>query len=262
MHHASDNKMPATHNQPTSTTLWLQFLPQLWLTHALAYLAHEYAHSLTAFTLGFKSNPLALNYGHLTLSNLLLLGEIDENVDYTPIFATGHGHLAALIAIAGVLFGNGLTYLLARRLLARAHTRHEPSLTLFAFLLCLMSVGNFLSYVPLRTFTTHADIATVEQGLGISPWPVALGLGIPFAIAILHTLARLLPQTRRVLFPAQPVSQALFVVLSAFVVFGFFGSAGLHRYGSASHVLSLVCLDCLLPATILLGWPRTRARPA
>ena len=38
---------------------------QLWLAHALAYLAHEYAHSFVAWGLRCKANPLARNYGGL-----------------------------------------------------------------------------------------------------------------------------------------------------------------------------------------------------
>jgi len=74
----------------------------LWTAHAIAFFAHEYAHSTLAWLLGWKANPLALNYGHLTLSNLLAQFDIDENVNYAPIFAAGHDHQAGLIAAAGL----------------------------------------------------------------------------------------------------------------------------------------------------------------
>ena len=95
-----------------SAVLAFSFL--FWLAHALGYLVHEYAHSFVAWLLRYKANPLALNYGHLSLDNVLTLGDIDENVDYDPIFAAGRGPLASLIAVAGVLFGNGIFYLLSR----------------------------------------------------------------------------------------------------------------------------------------------------
>ncbi len=82
----------------------------LLLTHALAFFLHEYSHAVTAWLLGFKSNPLDLNYGHLELSNILLQQEIDENVDYKPIFDGGHGYAAAAIALAGAAMGNGVLY--------------------------------------------------------------------------------------------------------------------------------------------------------
>lgn len=51
---------------------WPLVLIQLWFAHAIGYLAHEYAHSFTAWIAHSKANPLALNYGHLSLKNILL----------------------------------------------------------------------------------------------------------------------------------------------------------------------------------------------
>jgi hypothetical protein len=56
-----------------------------------------------------------------------------------------------------------------------------------------MSVGNFLSYLPMRTFATHADMATTVQGFNVSAWGIVLGLGVPFGIAIWHFFARIFP---------------------------------------------------------------------
>src|ERR1051326_7906740 len=67
----------------------------LFLTHAIAFFLHEYSHAVMAWVLGFKSNPLDLDYGALELSNILLQQDIDEKVDYKPIFDAGHGHAAA-----------------------------------------------------------------------------------------------------------------------------------------------------------------------
>ena len=64
-------------------------------------MVHEYAHSFTAWLLHFKANPLALDYGHVNLNNLLFQDDIDENVDYAPIFAAERGSSVALIAVPG-----------------------------------------------------------------------------------------------------------------------------------------------------------------
>jgi hypothetical protein len=56
-----------------------------------------------------------------------------------------------------------------------------------------MSVGKFLSYLPMRTFATHADMATTVQGFNVSAWGIVLGLGVPFGIAIWHFFARIFP---------------------------------------------------------------------
>lgn len=125
---------------------WLLVVPALWwLTHALAYLVHEYAHSFSAWALGYKADPFGLNYGHLTPGNVAFLLDIDENVEYGRMFAAGKGYLASLVAVAGVLFGNGLLYFAARRLYPVAKQRYRDVLALFALLLCLMNVGNFFA---------------------------------------------------------------------------------------------------------------------
>jgi hypothetical protein len=140
-----------------------------------------------AWGLRYKANPLSLNYGHLDLNKLLTLDDIDQNVDYDPIFAAVRGPLAFRIAVAGVLFGNGLFSLLSRYFYSAGKDQGRRLLAPFLFLLlCMMNTGNLISYVPARTFATHADMATVERGLNISPWWVAIVLGIPFCTAVWH----------------------------------------------------------------------------
>jgi hypothetical protein len=228
----------------------------LWLTHAAAYLAHEYAHSFVAWVLGYKANPLALNYGHLDWNNVLTLGDIDENVDYGPIFAVCRGALASLIAVAGVLFGNGGFYLVSRWFYARAKREGGDRWALFWFLFCMMNAGNLMSYVPTRTFATHADMATVEKGLGISPWWVAAVLGVPFLVAVWHFVARLLPEAMRHFFPDSRVEQVVLLVVSCSMIFAFYGAAGLVRYGAVSHWMSVVSVCVLLPLSVIVYWPR------
>lgn len=239
-----------------SSALALLFLFQLWLAHALGYLVHEYAHSFTAWAFRAKANPLAIDYGHLTWSNILLLSGMDENVDYKSIFDAGRGPLVALIAVAGVLFGNGICYLLARWLFSQSKALERPLLACFFFLFLTMNVGNFLAYVPNRTFTTHADMANIERGLNISPWWIVIVLGIPFALAIWHFFQMILPDARRFLFPASKPGQIFLVLLTCGVVFAFFGSAGFNGYGELSHWIASASLYVLLPLSILLCWPR------
>jgi len=233
-----------------------------WLAHALGYLVHEYAHSFVAWVLRYKANPLALNYGHLSLDNVLTQGDIDENVDYDPIFAAGRGPLASLIAVAGVLFGNGIFYLLSRHFYTRAKEQGRRMLALFMFLFCMMNAGNFISYVPTRTFTTHADMFTVEKGLNISPWWVAIVLGIPFCIAAWHFFARILPGAMYFFFPHSKSGQLFLLFLTSFMFFEFFGRAGLHRYGEVSHWISMISISLLFPVSVLLSWQLQRTKAA
>jgi hypothetical protein len=235
---------------------WLSFVLLLWLAHAVGYLVHEYAHTFTAWVLGYKTNPLALDYGHLSLRNLLILSDIDENVDYRSLLAAGRGRLASLIAVSGVLLGSGTFYIVSRVLYSFAKLRNRPILGLFALMLCLMNVGNFLDYVPIRTFTTHADMANIEMGLHISPWWIVAVLGLPFAVAIGHLFMKLLSDARGFLFPSRTLAQVVLVALSSFTVFAFFGSAGMQGYGQTSHRLSVLSVCVLVPVVLILCWPR------
>jgi hypothetical protein len=238
---------------------WPLVLIQLWFAHAIGYLAHEYAHSFTAWITHYKANPLALNYGHLSLKNILLQADIDENVNYDPIFASGRGWLASLIAVAGVLIGNGISYLVSRLLYAKAKQKKMYGWSMFFFWVCVMSVGNFLCYVPIRTFATHADMATTAKGLDASPWLITIVLGIPFAIALWHFFSKILPDAEAFLLPRALLSQRVFVVLTTFLVFVFFGCAGIHGYGSVSHWLSAISMYILFPVVSILCWPRSGA---
>ena len=238
----------------------LFFLFLLWAAHAFGYLVHEYAHSFTAWGLGYKANPLALNYGHLDWNNVLTLDDVDENVDYDPIFAAGRGPLASLIAVAGVLFGNGISYLMSRYFYARAKRSGRRMLALFFFLFCIMNVGNLIAYVPARTFATHADMATVEKGLNISPWVVAIVLGVPFCIAVWNFFVALVPEALRYFFPSSKAGQICLLLLSGFMVFCFFGGAGLHRYGNISHWISFVFVYALFPLSVILCWAHGNIR--
>jgi hypothetical protein len=73
------------------------------LAHYAAVLPHEYAHSFMAFALGYKSDPLVIHFGGTSVGNLTSLINIDEQVDYAPMFARGDGPAAALVVSAVAL---------------------------------------------------------------------------------------------------------------------------------------------------------------
>jgi hypothetical protein len=225
---------------------------QLWLAHGIGYFMHEYAHSFFAWFLHDKANPLALDYGHLSLDNVLFQSDIDENVDYAPLFAAGRGALVSLIAVSGVLVGNGLSYILSRLLYAKAKQKNRPRWAMLFFWIGVMSVGNFLSYVPVRTFTTHADMATTAQGLNVSPWVIAVVLGLPFALAVWHFLANWLPDAETFLFSDAPRTQGTVVLLTTYIIFVFFGSSGISRYGNISHWISMFSVFILFPLITII----------
>jgi hypothetical protein len=226
----------------------------IWVTHVIAYFCHEYSHSFVAWLFGYKSNPFAIEYGRFNIRNVLLQTQVDEDVSYRTILAQGQGHIAALIAFAGMGFGNGSLYLFSRRLLRKKKVRIHVPLFLFSFWLCFMNVANFYDYIPVRTFTTHGDIAYLSQGLNISPWLILIVLGYPTAWALWHLFARVLPDTFQFLPHGSRVQRTILVVICAFIMFDYFGAAGLFGFGDVSGTLSGISM-LSFPMVVAICWP-------
>ena len=222
------------------------------LAHAVAYLAHEYCHAFAAWLLGCKENPLALNYGEASTANILFQQDIDENVNYDPIFAAHRGFSAGLIALAGPGVGNGVLYFVCFWLFRAAISRNHRKTATFAFWLALMCAGNVWSYAPTRTITTHADMALAAQGFGISTWllfPFVTAAAIYIAYSFFFKLFALARQT---LFAANADHLVLVAALVSYFYFGFFGGAEISgHYGAIPAVFSTLSLLVLLPLSAL-----------
>jgi hypothetical protein len=223
------------------------------VTHAIAYLSHEFAHSFTAWALGHMSHPLALDYGGLTPANLVLLSDVGDNVPYDRILSGGHGPAVTIIALAGPYIGNGLLYMGLCAFVGRLRDR-AVMLTSFAFWLMLMCAGNVWSYVPIRAITTHADIAIAASGLHIGVWTLFPFLLIPSLILVGHFFAWTCPILIPVITARRPARTAMVVAVTAAWFFTLFGGAGLSgSYGGVSQALSVASAVILMPlATIWL----------
>jgi hypothetical protein len=241
---------------------------QLWAAHACVFFAHEYAHSFVAWVLGWKANPLALNYAKPTLTVFLIQLGIDQNVDELPIFASGHAVQAALISAAGAVLGNAvITYSLSRWGYWNAQQRSSRGWAMFAYWACVASIGNFIDYVPIRTFTDgtdlYQDMFAVERGFGWSPWTLLIVFGIPTTFAVVYFFLRIEPSTLRWLFPISRGKRVAMAILTAFVLFDFYGAAGWADGGPVSHRMSVtsVCLVAPLIALVtafFVSRPTTR----
>jgi hypothetical protein len=227
---------------------------QMWAAHACVFFAHEYAHSFTAWLLGWKSNPLALYCPRPTLAVLLLQMGINQNVDEGPIFASGHGPHAAIIGAAGAILGNALiTYTLSRWGYSKARQVGSRGWGMFAYWATVASVGNFLDYVPVRTFTTEGDMGSIQRGFGCSPWTILVVLGIPTLLAVTYFFVRIEPATLAWLFPESGAKRSVVVFLTAFAIFGFYGAAGWLEGGPISHRLSVISVCICFPLMAALG---------
>lgn len=228
--------------------------------HAVAYFLHEFAHAFVAWFLDAKSNPLDLNYGGLSPANVLMQVDVDENVDYAPLFASGRSWAIASIAAAGIVVGNALPLFLLTAWMGRMRAEANTHLGLFALFLALMSAGNVFSYIPMRVLTTHGDMATVAHAFNMPDW-VLLLLGIPLAVLTLVVFfGRALTYARRFLDRLPALDSVVLVSAIPAVYFGFFGSGAVigGRYGDTSELMGLASLLVGLPLSAALIGGRHR----
>jgi hypothetical protein len=227
----------------------------LWLlAHSVAFFCHEFSHSFVAYALGWKKNPLALNWGSPSALNLLLHVDVDENVDYGPIFLSGHPYQAGFIALAGLGLGNAVISLsIGLGLFAFARNRSRIVLESFGYWLVVMSIGNLISYVPLRVFTSHADMHTAAVGFGWTPEQLLVYLGVPILLGALWFFLHFQPRALRSMFPESPAHRSALVVLTSVSFFGWFAMGGFSGYGDLSHKISLAFMLGLTPLSIWLG---------
>jgi hypothetical protein len=222
------------------------------LAHAVAYMTHEYSHSMAAYLLGWMAHPLALDYGHPTVYNLLFLGDVGDNVQYEPIFTAGHGLQAAIIALAGVVIGNGVLYGFLYALAGAQRVRTSPVGVTIVYWLALMCAGNVWGYVPIRAITTHADIALAARGLGLSAGMTFLLLIVPALFVAWHFFNRMMPRCMAALDAASLGRRALVIALTAYWFFAFYGADGTDgSYGVISQAMSIVSKYVLFPSMVL-----------
>ena len=199
-------------------------------------------------------SPVGIDYGRATLANVLFQQDVGDGVDYPPIFAGGHGLQASLIAFDGPGIGNGLLYLLCFLALRRTAVRARPVLAMFLFWLALMGAGNVWSYAPMRTLTTHADMALVARGLGISTFLLLPIVTVPSLLILWSFFFRLLPLARRTFLPRGQAADIFVTLMSCYVYFVFFGDEGLDfSYGDVCALLSIASMFVVFPlATMFL----------
>jgi hypothetical protein len=196
------------------------------LTHAIAFLTHEYSHSFLAWLLGFKANPLALNYGEPTLHNIILLSDVDENVDYKQIIASGNGIWGGVIALAGAGVGNGLLYVLCYWLTGINGIKSSRPALIFLYWLSLMGAANLLSYAPLRVITTHGDMAIAAQCFGISTWVLFPFVTAGTFYAMYHFFFKMFPKVYQAIISNSMNNLVFMIAATSYWYFGFFGSDG------------------------------------
>jgi hypothetical protein len=222
------------------------------VAHAVAYLTHEYSHTVVAWMTGWMQNPLALDYGRPTLYNVLFLGDVGDNVQYSPIFSAGHGVTAAMIALAGTFIGNFSVYFILYQFAKLEFFTSRPLALSAVYWLAVMSAGNVWGYVPIRAITTHADIATAASGFGISVWALFPFLIVPSLYLVYHFFWKMFPRDSLRIAGSSASREMLIIVLTAYWFFAFFGGDGTDgSYGLVSQLLAITSKYFLFPLSVM-----------
>lgn len=228
------------------------------VAHAMGYLIHEYAHSVFAWALGWMKEPFGIDYGHASVNNFVFLDDVDDNVDYAPIIASGHGVSAAVIALAGAFVGNAAVYFLLYALLRTNAVKSRRGLTSFVYWFSLMSAANVWSYVPIRALTTHADMAIAAKGLGISSWALFPFLIVPALYIVYHFFCRNFAGVYAIISSGERSRLAMLIALTAFWYFSFFaGSDAISgSYGLIAQILAILSRYLMFPLAVI--WSTSR----
>lgn len=222
-----------------------------YVTHAIAFFTHEYAHSFSAWVFGFKNNPLILNFGDTSLGNVLFFIKMDENVSF-KLFYLAHPWEASFIAFAGII-SNAILFLIAISALLSKKT-HGQIYYYFFIWFATMNLGNFNDYIPSRTFATHGDIGEILTFLSISPWWIMVLFGYPICYCFWFFYSKVLPVVYKKLV-INDIQKIILLTMLTFTLFALFGGApGYSDYGPESHLFSLLFIYSM-PIVIIACWP-------
>jgi hypothetical protein len=195
--------------------------------------------------------PVRDRHGSATLYNFLFLDDVGDNVDYAPIFASGHGFSAAVIALSGPFLGNGLLYFVLYGAATRMNIQSSRLGMSFVYWLSLMCAANVWGYVPLRAITTHADIALASQGFQLSPWMLFPFVFVPSMLIVWHFFFRMVPVCFATVAGWSANNFLVLVTLTAYWFFSFFGGDGITgKYGLLSQLLCIASKYPLLPLCV------------
>jgi hypothetical protein len=252
--HENPTQAPPVLPRPDRAQWWLLASTPIvvLITHYAVVLPHEFAHSFTAWVLGAKPNPWAIDWGGFSIPNVLLLIHVDENVDYSPLFDHGEGWKAALIAAAGPLVVNGGMWVGLTVALLRYGWRWHPLTVYVTLWLMLLSLANVYDYIPLRCFT-DGDISNLTRGLGVSPWVIYIVGSYLVVAGMIGVFTRVLPVSLAYSGITSPAARAVVLFLVTAIVFGYFAEPALVSARDVTKFMGLTSVAAI-PAIIALCW--------
>jgi hypothetical protein len=178
---------------------------------SVVVVAHEFAHSTTAWLLGYTSTPFTVVWGN----PITMLGW-DEGVPYDQLFASGGRPAEA--AIGGMpLLMHAVFIILALIGLQRVSiTKHKLSFyALYWFL--VVNLTEMVAYLWMRPFIPTGDTGRFNQGFSISPWYLFVAGSLLLVWAFFIVLTKVMPRLD-VVGDGSRAKHAIFVWMTAFLM--------------------------------------------
>lgn len=258
----TDPRGPGPGSAGTRTAVWLLVATPLVLlvTHYVAVIPHEFAHSTVAWLLGLKPEPGNITWGGTSPTNVLLLWDINENVDYSAAFAAGRGTAVAMVAFAGPGLVNGGFYLLSRWLIGRSWFDARPVATYVLFWFLWINLANVYCYVPLRTFSDGGDVHHFLLGTGLSPWWVYAVIGVLVLWGIVDGYRRVIPRTLAICGFDAAVLRAMVLLTATAILFVYYALPAIWESDVISRFMGWTSM-LLAPVVLVLTWRRIVPTP-
>lgn len=188
----------------------------------IVVIAHEYAHSIAAWLLGYTATPLTVVWG-----NPITIRGWDERVPYDQVFRSP-GHPAEAV-IGGIpLFMHAVFAALGLSLLQRLPTRRKL-IFYVVYLFVVVNLTELVAYILMRPFAGSGDTGRFNEGLRLSPWPLFVVGTVLLALAFRVLVRSVMPRLDQILGGSRR-KHWIVVCFTGFVIF---------LWGSGLRIMSL-----------------------
>ncbi|VXC90490.1 conserved membrane hypothetical protein [Burkholderia sp. 8Y] len=227
------------------------FILSLWISA----LPHEYAHSITAWLLGYKLGPFDIDYGSFDWRNVIFLDGIDKHVNYFLIHLFGAKNVIGLIAFAGPFIATSSLYFVSLRALRTPSVVGRPYLFYFCLWVNVTNLSELISYIGLRSISRHGDIGHIQFAWGVSQWLVLTVGCLWLSIATWHFFSRTLIVLYWIAGANRKPLKCFFLILFAVYLFVYPAAKVLLR-NNDNFSRSISILFCVLtPVAVAACWP-------
>jgi hypothetical protein len=176
---------------------------------------HVQLHTIFVWATGFLNSPFDVDYYKVALFL------IDKQSNFDALLDAGHNVLAAIIAIFPNIV-NAILFILCLSFISSKKIQEKKYFYYFLYWFMIMNFGQIYSCI-FRSFELPGDIQVFAKGLNISFYWIFIP-GILFIIyGVSVILIYKIPQAYKILKIIPTFNKAIFLFISIFILFGYFG---------------------------------------